>query len=130
MSDLSTFLIGIHIAATIFLVWLCVRIECERARLDLENFYLKTPQEDSETTLEQLVDLFTDYREFFGLTNSEFPDDKPQHKQCDYEEKFLSILCEYYGHDIGPDQCGKPEHDYCYRCMRRRVDIEQEVKGE
>ena len=127
MSDLSTFLIGIHIAATIFLVWLCVRIECERARLDLENFYLKTPQ---ETTLEQLVDLFAVYRKLFGLDNSEFPDAKPQHKQRDYEQEFLKILCDHYGHDIGSDQCGKPEHDYCYRCMRRRVDIEQEVKGE
>ena len=81
----------------------------------------------SETTLERLVDLFEEYREFFGMANSDFPEDKPQDKQCKYEEEFLDILCEYYGHDIGPDQCGKPEHDLCYRCRRRRVDIEREV---
>lgn len=25
-------------------------------------------------------------------------------------------ICAIVGHKIGPDHCGKPEHDYCFRC--------------
>jgi len=41
-----------------------------------------------------------------------------------FEDKFLELICEVKGHAIGPDQCGKPEHDLCYRCRRLRVEIE------
>jgi hypothetical protein len=33
------------------------------------------------------------------------------------------IMCDTYGHEIIPDQCGKPEHRYCVYCQRRETDL-------
>lgn len=30
-----------------------------------------------------------------------------------------ALVCGIRGHDVIPDQCGKPEHDYCMTCMAR-----------
>lgn len=70
------------------------------------------------------IDLFDDYSEFFGLADSDFPDREPQEKQCEFESKFHALICQHLGHEIGPDQCGKPEHDFCGRCGELRVDLE------
>ena len=79
---------------------------------------------DPESTIRQMIKLFDDYTEFLGLSDAEFPKDQPQLKQCEFEDKFKELICDYDGHDIGPDQCGIPDHDYCYRCGRMKVDIE------
>jgi hypothetical protein len=34
----------------------------------------------------------------------------------------LKALCEVLGHQVIQDQCGRPEHDYCYHCMEQRPD--------
>jgi hypothetical protein len=75
-------------------------------------------------TVQRMAELFDKYREYFGLDDTSFPEDGPQRKQCEFEDAFVGLMCSYYGHDIGPDQCGKPEHDLCYRCGRLRVEIE------
>jgi hypothetical protein len=77
-----------------------------------------------EYYLDRMIALFAEYKEDFGCSDADFPDEKPQARQCEYEKKFNAIVCDYKGHTIGPDQCGKPEHDLCYRCNRLRVDIE------
>lgn len=63
------------------------------------------------TEFDEAVNLFEEYQEAFGLTSQ-----KDMTRQCEFELKFLKLICAYRGHDIGPDQCGKPEHDLCYRC--------------
>ncbi len=65
---------------------------------------------------EDLIKLFYEYRESFGLTNAEFPDMQPQDEQCEFEEKFCEAICKHTGHDFVPDQCGYWHHNYCYRC--------------
>lgn len=30
----------------------------------------------------------------------------------------LWALCRYYGHKPVPDQCGRPEHDFCVYCSK------------
>ena len=76
------------------------------------------------TTTDKMIELFDEFAEYFGLDDKDFPTDQPQKKQCEFEDKFNALICAERGHDIGPDQCGKPEHDYCCRCMRRKTDIE------
>jgi hypothetical protein len=78
----------------------------------------------SEPIIDRMIDLFNDYAECFGLSDADFPGCAPQHRQCDFEDKFRLLICEHKGHDIGPDQCGKPEHDLCYRCRQLRTEIE------
>jgi hypothetical protein len=78
----------------------------------------------TEPLIDRMIDLFTEHAEFFGLTNADSPDKNPQDRQCDFEDKFRLLICEHKGHDIGPDQCGKPEHDLCYRCRQLRTEIE------
>jgi len=73
------------------------------------------------------IELFESVQEYLGLSDARFPVMEPQTKQCDYEDAFNELICRYLGHDIEPDQCGKPEHDLCYRCKQLREDIE---KGE
>lgn len=76
-------------------------------------------------TIDKMIALFDEYSEFFGLTSQNFPKYKPEEKQCEFEDKFKELICEYRGHYIGPDQCGKPEHDYCYRCGKLRIELEE-----
>ena len=78
----------------------------------------------SAETVRRMIDLFAQYRESFGLADADFPEYQPQQKQCDFEDAFTALICEYHGHEIGPDQCGKPEHDLCYRCHKLRTEIE------
>lgn len=68
-----------------------------------------------------LIDLFWEYREHFGIDESD-----DLEKSCEYEDKFREILCRHEGHIIYPDQCGIPEHDYCYRCSKGIVEIEND----
>lgn len=46
----------------------------------------------------------------------------------EYEDLMIEVICELDGHDIGPDQCGIPEHDLCYRCGTLRTQIEEKEK--
>ena len=78
---------------------------------------------DAATCVEEMSALFNEYSEDFGLTNADFPDDKPQDRQFEFEGKFNAIICCHKGHDIGPDQCGKQEHDMCYRCGILRIEL-------
>lgn len=73
---------------------------------------------------DKAIELFWRHQEAFGLCDADFPEDCPQASQCEFDYSFRRLICEYAGHDIGPDHCGKPEHDYCYRCLRGRVGIE------
>ena len=82
-----------------------------------------TVEMDAATCVEQMISLFNAYSEDFGLTDAEFPDDKPEERQCDFRDKFNALICCHKGHDIGPDQCGKPEHDFCYRCRALRIEL-------
>jgi len=68
--------------------------------------------------------LFAEYREAFGLADVDFSGEKPQERMLEYEEKFCALQCTNLGHDIGPDHCGKAEHDYCYRCGVSRAALE------
>lgn len=74
--------------------------------------------------LEEVVELFQTYQEDFGLCDHDFPGEGHTDRQCEFEVKFCEWICGVLGHDVGPDQCGKPEHDYCYRCNRMRTEIE------
>jgi len=67
--------------------------------------------------MDELIELFDKHREYFGLSDC-------LEEQCEFEDKFNALVCELRGHDIGPDHCGIPEHDLCYRCQRRLVEIE------
>ena len=78
---------------------------------------------DAATTADKMIGLFNEFSEWFGLSDNDWPEEKPEAKQCEFEDKFNLLICEYKGHDIGPDQCGKPEHDLCYRCRELRVDL-------
>ena len=41
-----------------------------------------------------------------------------------FEDDMVVVLCDIAGkHDIGPDQCGIPEHDLCYACRRSAVEL-------
>ena len=61
-----------------------------------------------------LTQLLTDYSEQDG--DEEFFDV--------FDEKYLHQLCGIIGHEeLIPDQCGRPEHDYCLRCRIRREDL-------
>ncbi len=73
----------------------------------------------SYTFAEAAIKLFGQYRDAFGLGDS-------LDRQCEFEDKFVALICQLQGHEIGPDQCSKPEHDLCYRCQRLRIDIEKE----
>jgi hypothetical protein len=68
--------------------------------------------------IEQMIELFDEYSGYLGLADTNFPEMHPQGKQCEFEDRFNELVCKYRGHDIGPDQCGKPEHDFCYRCRQ------------
>jgi hypothetical protein len=69
-----------------------------------------------ESFIEAVRALFKEYRGSFGMEES-------SEEQCTFEQKFTELECKLLGHDIGPDQCGIPEHDYCYRCHQLKVDI-------
>ena len=67
----------------------------------------------------KMILLFNEYKEDFGLEDPEC-----LQRSCDFEDKFKALICEYEGHDIGSDQCGIPEHDYCYKCGELKTTIE------
>lgn len=66
---------------------------------------------------DKMIELFDEYRDSFGIDLEDQLD-----RACEFEDKFCELICEYRGHDIGPDQCGKPEHDYCYVCKKLKHD--------
>ena len=69
---------------------------------------------------EKMIRLFSDYRDYFGIGA-----ESSLEAQCDFEEFFLGLICEYNGkHNLAPDQCGKPEHDYCTVCNISREDLD------
>jgi len=35
-------------------------------------------------------------------------------------EPLLKLICQHVGHQVIPDHCRKPEHDYCNRCRETR----------
>lgn len=80
---------------------------------------------DAVDVIGKMIRLFGEYRESLGLTNADFPDDKPEDRAQEFEDKFCELICEYRGHDLVPDQCMKPEHYYCTMCNRRRDEIEE-----
>lgn len=44
------------------------------------------------------------------------PGQKHLRRQGEFDTKIRELACSYLGHEFGPDQCDKPEHDLCYRC--------------
>ena len=70
--------------------------------------------------IDQINKLFEKYRDSLGL-----PDREDLERQCDFEDELAALLCQHYGHNLIPDHCGKPEHDYCVRCSRRREELDQ-----
>lgn len=75
--------------------------------------------EQNDTQIcDKMIALFEEYKESFGL-----PSPEDREKTCDFEDAFNALICERKGHDIGPDQCNKPEHDYCYRCGKLRTAL-------
>lgn len=78
---------------------------------------------NAQEAVDKMIELFDDYAECFGLCDHDFPKHNFQERACEFEDKFKSIVCELRGHDIGSDQCAKPEHDYCYRCGKLRSEI-------
>jgi len=77
------------------------------------------------SVLDEVIQLFEKCRESFGCD-----DTSDLYEQCEFEDHVCKLICKAVGHDIGPDQCGRPEHDLCYRCRRLRVDIESEGEDE
>lgn len=77
--------------------------------------------------MDELEKLFWDHNENFGLSDVDFPEERPQDDQVDFEEKFKEILCRYKGHKLIPDQCGMVTHDYCCVCGSRREEINDGV---
>lgn len=71
--------------------------------------------------IDKMIDLFQRHAEYFGCDSEDSLD-----CQVDFENEFKHLICEHRGHDIGPDQCGNTEHDYCYRCGRLRTKIESD----
>lgn len=67
--------------------------------------------------------LFREYQEWFGLANADFPEERPQDEQAKFEDKFELLICKHEGHNMVPDQCMKPEHDYCENCRTLRGSI-------
>lgn len=67
---------------------------------------------------EEAWELFANHRNSFGLK-----DDQHLEVACEFEDKFCELYCRHFGHRVGPDQCGKLEHDHCYRCMKVIGDI-------
>lgn len=63
--------------------------------------------------MDEFISLFDKYREYFGLNESGYLD-----KCIEFEDKFCELICKHKGHKLGPDHCGKPEHDLCYRCNK------------
>lgn len=59
-------------------------------------------------------------RWFWNYENT-VPDDLLDSAEFEeFEEKFKTFVCEFVGeHDPTPDQCNKPEHDFCLWCLRR-----------
>ena len=51
--------------------------------------------------------------------------DLPSNKELTYAE-FKMAICNLIGHKIGPDSCGKPEHDHCYICEQSRSKLEKQ----
>jgi hypothetical protein len=94
----------------------------------------KPTKQDSPITqaefIERAIELYDEYREYFGLSDETFPEDEPQDKQCEFEEKFVQLICAHQGHNIEPDMCGKYNHDFCYRCMTARNDIVGYIKSD
>lgn len=45
-------------------------------------------------------------------------DDSPDWFPETIDKLLLKILCTITGHDIISDNCGKPEHDYCWQCNK------------
>lgn len=75
-------------------------------------------EEMIEKMIEKMIELFNDHSGDFG-----FDEEECLESQCDFEDKFLRLICEYKGHDVGPDECRIPEHDLCYRCRKLLIDI-------
>ena len=75
----------------------------------------------------ELVKLFLEYREYFGVSefDKSYPDENPLERQCDFENKFAEVFCNSRGHELVPDQCGKPEHDFCVMCNQTRESLEK-----
>ena len=76
----------------------------------------------SKSIVDEFIELFDEYRENFGLGSD------PEHhwalsKQCEFEDKFSALICIYKGHDVSPDQCCRPEHDFCYRCGKLASEL-------
>lgn len=66
--------------------------------------------------------LFDEFSDSFGL-----PDPEHRERQCEFTTRMNAIICRHRGHTMVPDQCGKPEHDYCVRCGITQSDLESYV---
>jgi hypothetical protein len=60
------------------------------------------------------------------ILDDDYPDDGSADPAVEDIEQFaLDRLCKEFGHDIAFDQCGLPEHRYCYWCFRRETTIKE-----
>lgn len=65
----------------------------------------------NDERIDEVIKLFLHYRDSLGISDN--PD---LERAIDFEDKFCEWICSVKGHEIGPDQCGRPEHDLCYVC--------------
>lgn len=72
------------------------------------------------------IELFEEYKCDLGCDDFDSIE-----RQEEYQEKMSVIVCEYHGHEFGPDQCNKPEHDHCYRCdqLASKLGYERDGSG-
>ncbi len=74
----------------------------------------------------ELIALFDKYSDSFGLCDHEFPGERNQGRQLEFEDEFNAAVCRIRGHEIGPHETGKPEHDLCHRCNRLVSELKTE----
>lgn len=83
-----------------------------------------------EEFADRSIELFGRYREDFGCSDQDFPDELPQVRQEEFERAYQSLCCEYLGHHIVPDNCGLLKCYYCGRCGRKASDLKEDPNAE
>lgn len=74
-----------------------------------------------------MIALFHEYSDYFGITDYEFPDVGPEDKQIEFEDKFRDLICLYRGHRVIQDGSLTEEHDFCLECGRLEAEIGRRV---
>ena len=77
-----------------------------------------------EELIDEVIDIFQRHMESFGSPEIEDLD-----TQSRFECAFCDWICKVKGHQLLPDHCLKPEHDYCCRCNRLATTLGYERDG-